>query len=91
MRYRAPDYDPQTNHLAHPELVPEYAEPCGVCEGSGEYPQTYTAGCGMGTYRHRGPCDYCRETGLLYRGTLKPPPDSVLEQIKVAVKNKEAT
>lgn len=48
--------------------LPEYIEICPVCVGLGEYKQTYTAGCGMGTYRSVGPCSYCKNPNVFMRG-----------------------
>ena len=59
---------------------------CDICKGHGEYKQTYTAGCGMGSYRSTGGCDYCDGTGLL-QGS-KPAPDSVRNQVIEAAINK---
>lgn len=36
---------------------------CRVCKGKGEYEQTYTIGCGYGSYQSVGRCDYCGGTG----------------------------
>jgi hypothetical protein len=74
--------------------LPEYVVPCGVCHGTGEYEQTYTAGCGGGYYKSLGKCEYCaREgeysmTGVGYvykdddRWRNAGVPKSVMEQIK---------
>ena len=64
-------------------LRPDYiAEVCGICNGRGEYDQSYTAGCGGGYYRSSGPCDYCERTGLTQRN--RPAPGSVVNQVLVA-------
>jgi hypothetical protein len=55
---------------------------CPVCNGHGEYEQTYNAGCGMGLYQVTGPCSYCEGGGLL-QGNL-PAPSSVRNQVIVA-------
>jgi hypothetical protein len=55
---------------------------CPICEGLGNYRQSYTAGCGGGYYRSTGPCDYCGKTGLLQGG--KPAAESVVIQVLVA-------
>lgn len=55
---------------------------CPVCDGRGRYTQTYNAGCGMGTYRADGPCDWCRESGLQQGDAAAPP--SVVNQVLVA-------
>lgn len=47
-----------------PMALPEYVIDCPLCEGKGEYKQTYTAGCGGGYYQSMGPCEMC--------GTLIP-------------------
>lgn len=68
--------------------LPEYVIDCPLCEGKGEYKQTYTAGCGGGYYQSMGPCEMCgpgcypKGPGLVYKETLKPVPKSVIEQIK---------
>ena len=49
--------------------LPEKLEVCPLCDGKGEYEQRYTVGCGMGTYKSIGPCDYCKHPeGHLYNG-----------------------
>lgn len=55
------------------------ASVCEICDGRGEYKQTYTHGCGRGYYSSMGSCDYCDGTGLL-QGS-RPAPDSVREQV----------
>jgi hypothetical protein len=61
------------------------AELCFMCEGIGEYEQTYTVGCGGGYYRSMGKCDYCGGIGLRQGdGFIAPAPLSVLEQVLVA-------
>jgi hypothetical protein len=75
--------------------LPEYVRVCGFCEGTGEYKQMYTAGCGGGYYHSMGPCDNCQQegkssyhngAGYVYKGDTrvryKGVPDSVLNQIK---------
>lgn len=57
------------------------AEICGLCDGEGSYLQTYTAGCGMGTYRMTGRCDCCAGTGLMQG--RHGAPRSVLNQVLV--------
>lgn len=52
---------------------------CEICDGRGEYEQTYTHGCGRGYYRAVGGCDYCDGTGLLQG--QKAAPDSVRMQV----------
>lgn len=52
---------------------------CPLCKGEGQRLQVYTNGCGMGTSRLMGGCDYCDATGLL-QGS-KPAPSSVREQV----------
>lgn len=76
------------------EILPEYVVPCGWCNGTGEYEQMYTVGCGGGYYKSSGPCDHCKQEGVSsYRGvgyiyrdderwTNAGVPDSVLDQIK---------
>lgn len=90
MRWRH-EYDPDDMHMKHPEAIPEYLEVCGICGGNGAYRQTYTNGCGMGTSRFNGPCDYCQQTGLRYRGIdywdrAGAAPMSVLAQIRETVR-----
>lgn len=70
-----------------PEELPDYVTLCGVCDGKGVYEQTYTAGCGMGSYRSSGKCGYCGGVGLRYQfaetgyGRDNPIPISVIVQI----------
>lgn len=52
---------------------------CEVCNGHGQYEQTYTAGCGGGYFRMKGACNCCEETGLLQNG--RPAPISVIHQV----------
>lgn len=81
-----PAVQPVSNSLT----LPEYVEVCPVCNGAGEYEQTYTAGCGGGYYRSLGPCECCTEKGrgywkgcgYVYKETGLPIPRSVWEQIK---------
>lgn len=67
--------------------LPTYVEVCGICDGKGEYEQTYTAGCGGGYYRSSGPCWKCgkgepwKGVGYVYKATGEPVPQSVLNQI----------
>lgn len=51
--------------------LPPHIALCGICNGKGQYEQTYTAGCGMGSFRSVGRCDHCEGTGL--RLTLDNP------------------
>lgn len=55
------------------------AKLCGMCDGAGEYRQTYTAGCGGGYYSSMGDCEYCGGTGL--RQGYKPAAESVVHQV----------
>jgi len=65
--------------LMHPQFS---AYVCTVCDGKGEYPQTYTLGCGGGYYTSTGQCDYCAGTGLCQgTGHYNPAPESVREQV----------
>ena len=64
------------------EVLPEDVKVCWCCKGKGEYRQTYTAGCGMGSYSALGDCEYCKRTGYLYKSTGKAVPPSVVTQIK---------
>lgn len=41
----------------------EKSNQCKVCKGEGKYRQTYTAGCGFGSFQSMGKCDYCNGTG----------------------------
>jgi len=58
------------------------AEICSLCEGEGQYMQSYTNGCGGGYSRMRGGCDFCNSTGLLQGCAAAP--DSVRNQVLVA-------
>ena len=71
--------------------LPEYIIHCGVCEGEGQYIQTYTVGCGGGDYRSMGTCEWCLPPesnkclpgpGYVYAEDQKPIPRSVVEQIR---------
>lgn len=55
------------------------AELCWCCKGRGEYLQTFTIGCGLGTTKMHAGCDVCDGTGLLQ--VNKPAPTSVREQV----------
>jgi len=58
------------------------ASVCFMCQGQGQYEQTYTAGCGGGYYKATGPCDCCGSTGLRQGdGYSSPAPVSVIEQV----------
>lgn len=71
--------------------LPEYIKICPLCDGAGEYRQTYTAGCGRGYYQSMGPCSMCgpgeawKGAGYVYKATNKPAPRSVVEQIRAAL------
>ncbi len=56
---------------------------CKLCDGKGEYEQTYNAGCGRGYYRSMGQCDGCKGMKYRYRESYEPVPPSVLNQINV--------
>lgn len=70
------------------DQIPEYISRCGLCDGAGEYDQSYTAGCGMGRYHTLGPCHHCggsygiRGSGFVYDETGKAVGDSVLAQLE---------
>lgn len=59
------------------------AQVCPICDGKGEYEQTFRAGCGGGYYRSGGDCAYCQETGMVII-TGHPAPVSVVEQVLTA-------
>jgi DnaJ-class molecular chaperone len=42
----------------------DYLETCRMCAGEGAYNQTYTAGCGQGSFTMKGTCDHCGGTGI---------------------------
>jgi DnaJ-class molecular chaperone len=66
-------------------LGPDYnAVLCEVCKGMGRYEQTYTAGCGMGSYQTMGPCTWCNKTGLTQGKNAAS--DSVVNQVLQASK-----
>ena len=77
--------------------LPKYVQLCPICDGRGEYQQSYNAGCGGGMYRSTGPCDYCKIDGLWYQGTgfrykdssisRRSVPESVIFQIYEMNKN----
>lgn len=52
---------------------------CGLCDGEGQYRQTFTAGCGGGYHQSMSGCDFCDGTGLLQ--CSQPAPASVREQV----------
>jgi DnaJ-class molecular chaperone len=58
------------------------AELCEVCKGEGRYEQTYTIGCGMGTHKSMGCCDYCDGQGVTQQ--RKPASASIINQIMQA-------
>jgi hypothetical protein len=60
--------------------LPEYVHKCSWCDGAGQYRQTYTVGCGGGSYRTMGSCDNCDGIGLVYFDG-GPVPPSVIDQI----------
>jgi DnaJ-class molecular chaperone len=62
--------------------LPDLVRVCKVCNGDGQYEQTYNAGCGFGLYRSMGRCDFCRGQGYVYLNG-EPIPISVTNQIKV--------
>lgn len=87
MRYDGITADQLRRGLAR--LGPTFtARICGVCEGEGSYSQTYNAGCGMGYYSTKGPCDWCKETGLMQGD--RPAPRSVLNQVATAGRRDDA-
>jgi hypothetical protein len=63
--------------------LPELVSLCRSCGGKGRYPQTYTAGCGGGTYTSMGECGHCAGVGLRYFNGNSVPL-SVINQILVA-------
>lgn len=71
--------------IQEPLILPEYVTVCPMCKGEGEYPQTYTAGCGGGYYKTLGKCDYCDGMRYRYKGSFRegggPVTSSVLAQI----------
>lgn len=72
------------------DKLPELVEVCPVCKGTGEYEQWYNAGCGGGSYKSMGPCDWCKHPTVFMRGlgyrmkSGKEVPLSVINQIKIA-------
>lgn len=70
--------------------LPDYVEKCSWCNGTGQYEQTYTAGCGMGYFRSLGPCERCgkgdswKGVGYVYKATGQPVGASVVAQIEGA-------
>lgn len=62
--------------------LPEFVRVCPLCKGEGKTEQTYTAGCGMGSYRSMGACEYCK--GWRFLSGDKPITSSILNQINVA-------
>lgn len=72
--------------------LPALVRVCPLCGGAGEREQLYNAGCGMGCFRSLGPCEMCTEpgqgwrgrgVGMVYRGTGRPVPESVVNQVLV--------
>lgn len=77
--------------------LPEYVRQCGVCSGHGVYKQTYTVGCGGGSYQSEGCCDWCHGIGLRIDEDSGLPhkirraedfPISIINQIVVAKQRK---
>lgn len=62
----------------------DYLQKCFCCDGNGEYEQTYTVGCGGGTYRSTGRCDYCGGIGI----TLVNSPDKVSASVIAQIRTK---
>lgn len=58
-----------------------YVTLCVLCSGKGEREQSYTIGCGMGSYSSVGCCDYCKGSGVRMKDG-KDVPVSALAQIK---------
>lgn len=64
-------------------LGPDFnAVVCHMCDGEGQYEQTYTAGCGGGYFKSMGGCDHCDGMGLLQHG--RPASISVIIQVGIA-------
>lgn len=55
---------------------------CEVCKGHGRYEQTYTVGCGMGSYLSMGRCGWCSGKGVMQGREVAP--ESVINQIMTA-------
>jgi hypothetical protein len=70
--------------------LPEFVRMCGACDGTGEYEQMYTSGCGGGYYLSKGNCEFCgrhsrygdRGPGYVYIATGEPVGESVLALIR---------
>lgn len=67
------------------DRLPEYLRRCGVCDGDGCYDQTFTAGCGMGSYKMVADCDYCHGAGIVYE-CGDPLTASVIAQLLTSVR-----
>lgn len=66
------------------KLGPDFcAKLCEVCKGAGEYEQTYIVGCGGGSYRSVGRCDWCKKKAGLIVGR-EPASESVVNQVRLA-------
>ncbi len=63
--------------------LPSLVRLCGCCDGKGEYEQSYIVGCGGGSYRSMGPCNWCNEQGFVYKATSEPVSSSVRAQIMI--------
>lgn len=59
----------------------DYIKTCTMCGGEGEYPQTYTAGCGGGYFTMNATCHGCDGAGIRKTNNEKVP-TSVLLQIE---------
>ena len=60
----------------------DYVQKCMCCGGNGEYEQIYTVGCGGGTYRASGRCDWCGGRGITLVNSREKVPASVIAQIR---------
>ena len=64
--------------------VTDNVEGCGWCNGHGYYRQSFNIGCGAGMVKMLGTCDHCEGVGVVYKGTDRPVPTSVIAQLQHA-------
>lgn len=62
--------------------LPEYVMECPLCGGKGVREQLYNMGCGAGMCRMEGPCEMCKGASYIYKATVKPVSQSVINQIR---------
>lgn len=66
--------------------LPEYVETCRLCGGQGKRLEWMTVGCGASPVQWPMQCEGCDGNGYAYKGTGKPVAESVVIQIREAIK-----